>query len=176
MKPPSPFSRSLVTMRFSRWRSSSELILRDTPTWFTVGMYTRKRPGSAMWLVMRAPFLAMGSLAIWIRISWPSLSNSVISGCGRCALARTIVAAARGNCARHGGHGHLRHCAASAAADSRLSATPRALRRVRCLPLRRVFVFFRSSSPAANRVSPRISAATTSSSSTSATLGIQRSE
>jgi len=35
---------------FSRWRSSSEEIFRDTPVWFTVGMYTRKRPGSAMWL------------------------------------------------------------------------------------------------------------------------------
>jgi hypothetical protein len=38
MKPPWPFSRSLMTMRFRRWRSSSLLILRDTPVWFTVGM------------------------------------------------------------------------------------------------------------------------------------------
>ena len=93
MKPPRPFSRSLVTMRFSRWRSSSELILRDTPTWFTVGMYTRKRPGSAMWLVMRAPFLPIGSLAIWTRTSWPSFNRSVISGCGRfeCGRGRTLL-------------------------------------------------------------------------------------
>jgi len=35
-------------IRFKRCRSSSEAILRDTPVWFTVGMKTRKRPGSAM--------------------------------------------------------------------------------------------------------------------------------
>ena len=80
MNPPKPFSRSLVTMRFKRSRSSSEAIFRETPTWFTVGMYTRKRPGSAMWLVMRAPFLPMGSFAIWIRTSCPSFSKSVMSG------------------------------------------------------------------------------------------------
>ena len=33
-----------------------------------------------MWLVMRAPFLPIGSLAIWTRISWPSLSRSLILG------------------------------------------------------------------------------------------------
>src|ERR1700694_530970 len=51
-------------------------------------MYTRKRPGSAMWLVMRAPFLPIGSLAIWTRISCPSLSRSVISGIFCCWLLR----------------------------------------------------------------------------------------
>src|ERR1039458_2936696 len=35
-----------------------------------------------MWLVMRAPFLPMGSLAIWTRISCPSLSKSLIRGTG----------------------------------------------------------------------------------------------
>ena len=80
MKPPPPFSRSLWMMRFSRCRSSSDAILRDTPVWFTVGMKTRKRPGSAMWLVMRAPFFAIGSLAIWISTSCPSLSSSLICG------------------------------------------------------------------------------------------------
>ena len=64
MKPPEASPFSLIRIRFSRSRSSSEQILRETPTWFTVGMKTRKRPGSAMWLVMRAPFFAIGSLAI----------------------------------------------------------------------------------------------------------------
>ena len=45
-------------------RSSSLGILRETPMWSTVGMYTRKRPGSAMCDVMRAPFCPSGSLAI----------------------------------------------------------------------------------------------------------------
>src|SRR5438105_1832289 len=41
-----------------------------------------------MWLVIRAPFLPIGSLAIWTRISWPSLSKSLILGtsCGSCRL------------------------------------------------------------------------------------------
>src|SRR6266851_2413170 len=51
-------------------------------------MYTRKRPGSAMWLVMRAPFLPIGSFAIWTRISWPSFSRSVMSGMFCCSLRR----------------------------------------------------------------------------------------
>src|SRR5213078_4651722 len=33
--------------------------------------------------VMRAPFLAIGSLAICTRISWPSRKRSVIAGCVR---------------------------------------------------------------------------------------------
>ncbi len=61
-------------------RSSSEEILRLTPTWLTVGMNTRNRPGRAMWLVIRAPFLAMGSLAICTRISWPGFSRSEMMG------------------------------------------------------------------------------------------------
>ncbi len=35
-----------------------------------------------MWLVMRAPFLPIGSLAICTRISWPSFSRSLIRGTG----------------------------------------------------------------------------------------------
>ena len=73
-------------IRFSRCRSSSDAILRDTPVWFTVGMKTRKRPGSAMWLVMRAPFFPIGSLAIWISTSCPSFSSSLICGT-TCVLA-----------------------------------------------------------------------------------------
>ena len=80
MKPPeaSPFSLSRISFR--RRRSPSDSILRETPVWLTVGMKTRKRPGSAMCEVMRAPFLAMGSLAIWTRISWPGLSRSLMAG------------------------------------------------------------------------------------------------
>src|SRR5438477_468192 len=37
-----------------------------------------------MWLVIRAPFLPMGSLAICTRISWPSLGKSLLSGIGEC--------------------------------------------------------------------------------------------
>ena len=80
MNPPEASPRSWIRIRFRRWRSSSEAILRLTPTWETVGMKTRKRPGSAMWLVMRAPFLAMGSLAIWTRISWPGFNRSLMMG------------------------------------------------------------------------------------------------
>ena len=47
-----------------------------------------------MWLVMRAPFLPIGSLAIWTRISWPSLSRSVIRGISAALLRR-------GACCRH---------------------------------------------------------------------------
>ena len=65
---------------FRRRRSPSDSILRETPVWLTVGMKTRKRPGSAMCEVMRAPFLAMGSLAIWTRISWPGFSRSLMAG------------------------------------------------------------------------------------------------
>ncbi len=80
MKPPlaSPFS--LRRISFRRRRSASDSILRETPVWLTVGMKTRKRPGRAMCEVMRAPFLAMGSLAIWTRISWPGLSRSLMAG------------------------------------------------------------------------------------------------
>ena len=38
------------------------MIFRETPTWSTVGIYTRYRPGSAMCDVIRAPFLPSGSL------------------------------------------------------------------------------------------------------------------
>ena len=49
---------------------------------------TRNRPGRAMWLVMRAPFLAIGSLAIWTRISCPGFSRSLMTG-------RSVVCAER---------------------------------------------------------------------------------
>ena len=45
MNPPEASPLSLIRIRFSRWRSSSEAILRLTPTCVTVGMKTRKRPG-----------------------------------------------------------------------------------------------------------------------------------
>jgi len=38
--------RLACSTRFSRERSSSLGILRDTPMWSTVGMYTRKRPAA----------------------------------------------------------------------------------------------------------------------------------
>ena len=56
--------RFACRIRFRRRRSSSLGILRETPMWSTVGMYTRKRPGRAMCDVMRAPFWPNGSLAI----------------------------------------------------------------------------------------------------------------
>ena len=44
-----------------------------------------------MWLVMRAPFLPIGSLAIWTRISCPSFSNSLIRGSARDCVAVASV-------------------------------------------------------------------------------------
>ena len=46
-----------------------------------------------MWLVMRAPFLPIGSLAIWTRISWPSLSRSLIRGTGADSAAAETASA-----------------------------------------------------------------------------------
>ena len=54
--------------------------MRLTPTCVTVGMKTRKRPGRAIWLVIRAPFLAIGSFAICTNISWPDFSKSEMIG------------------------------------------------------------------------------------------------
>jgi hypothetical protein len=53
-------------------RSASSSILRETPTWSTVGIYTRCRPGSEIWEVIRAPLVPIGSLEIWTRSSCPS--------------------------------------------------------------------------------------------------------
>ena len=101
IKPPaaSPFSLSRIS--FSRRRSPSDSILRETPAWLTVGIKTRKRPGRAMCDVMRAPFFAIGSLAICTRISCPGFSSSLIAGrlvacmdAATASAALTIAAAA----------------------------------------------------------------------------------
>ena len=76
-------SRNSRTMPRSRLRSSRDSILRDTPTWSTVGMNTRNRPGIVTCEVRRAPLVPSGSLTTWTRISWPSFSRSSIFGCGR---------------------------------------------------------------------------------------------
>ena len=55
-------SRNSRTMPRSRARSSRDSILRDTPTWSTVGMNTRKRPGIVTCDVSRAPLVPSGSL------------------------------------------------------------------------------------------------------------------
>ena len=91
MNPPEASPRSWTRIRFRRWRSSSEAILRLTPMWVTVGMKTRKRPGRAMCEVMRAPFLAMGSLAICTRISWPGLSRSLMMGRSEVCMERRVI-------------------------------------------------------------------------------------
>ena len=39
-------------------------------------MNTMCRPGSEMWLVMRAPFVPIGSFATWTMTSWPSFRRS----------------------------------------------------------------------------------------------------
>jgi hypothetical protein len=54
--------------------------LRETPTWDSVGMYTRYRPGSVIWEVMRAPFVPRGSRATCTRTSWPSWISSSMEG------------------------------------------------------------------------------------------------
>ena len=75
-------SRNSRTMPRSRLRSSRESILRETPTWSTVGMNTRKRPGMVTWDVRRAPLVPRGSLTTWTMISCPSRSRSSILACG----------------------------------------------------------------------------------------------
>ena len=85
-------SRNSRTMPRRRARSSRESILRDTPTWSTVGMNTRKRPGMVTWEVSRAPFVPSGSLATWTRISCPSWSrSSMASGRSRAAAPRAVA-------------------------------------------------------------------------------------
>jgi hypothetical protein len=54
---------------------------REMPMWLTVGMNTTLRPGSEMYVVMRAPLLEIGSLTTWTRISWPGRTSSVMSAC-----------------------------------------------------------------------------------------------
>jgi hypothetical protein len=56
-------SRNSRTMARRRPRSSRDSILRETPTWSTVGMKTRKRPGMVACDVRRAPFVPSGSFA-----------------------------------------------------------------------------------------------------------------
>ena len=75
-------SRNSRTMPRRRLRSSRESIFRDTPTWSTVGMKTRNRPGIVACDVSRAPFVPSGSLATWTMTSWPSFSSSSILGSG----------------------------------------------------------------------------------------------
>ena len=76
-------SRNSRTMPRRRLRSSRDSILRDTPTWSTVGMNTRNRPGIVTCDVRRAPLVPSGSFTTWTMISCPSLSSSSIFGCGR---------------------------------------------------------------------------------------------
>ena len=76
-----------------RLRSSRESILRETPTWSTVGMNTRNRPGIVACEVRRAPFVPSGSLATWTMISWPSFRSSSIFGSGP-LLALAVAATA----------------------------------------------------------------------------------
>ncbi len=90
-------SRNSRTMPRRRPRSSRDSILRETPTWSTVGMNTRKRPGIVTCEVSRAPFVPSGSLTTWTRMSCPSLSRSSILGSGQSprALARSVRAPPR---------------------------------------------------------------------------------
>ena len=73
----------------SRLRSSRDSILRETPTWSTVGMKTRNRPGIVACEVSRAPLVPSGSLATWTMISWPSFRSSSIFGSGPLSRSRS---------------------------------------------------------------------------------------
>ena len=86
-------SRNSRTMPRRRDRSSRDSIFRDTPTWSTVGMNTRNRPGIVTWDVSRAPLVPSGSLTTWTRISWPSLSRSSIFACCRSRVAFPFLGA-----------------------------------------------------------------------------------
>ena len=91
-------SRNSRTMPRRRPRSSRESILRETPTWSTVGMKTRNRPGMVTCDVRRAPLVPSGSLTTWTRMSCPSLSRSSILASGRsrsCGRGRGRVRGAR---------------------------------------------------------------------------------
>ena len=58
---------------FSRVRSVSGS-LRLMPVIEPSGTYTRKRPGSEIWLVSRAPLCPIGSLVTWTSTESPDLS------------------------------------------------------------------------------------------------------
>ena len=73
---PEPGGRIESTISRSRRRSLSEPMRREMPTWSTVGMNTRWRPGSEMYRVVRAPLVLIGSLVTWTTISCPSFSRS----------------------------------------------------------------------------------------------------
>ena len=126
--------RNSLTMPRSRLRSSRVEILRDTPTWSTVGMNTRKRPGMVTCEVSRAPLVPSGSLATWTMMSCPSLTSSSIFGSGSFSRCAAIAAAAgRGRAAPPplaagaASAGHFRRAAADragAAAGSSSSSSP----------------------------------------------------
>ena len=73
---PAPSGRIDSMIPRSRLRSLSVPMRREMPTWLTVGMNTRLRPGSDTYAVERAPLVPIGPLATWIMISWPSLTRS----------------------------------------------------------------------------------------------------
>src|SRR5207244_13361803 len=62
---PDPAGRMESTISRRRRRSLSELMRREIPTWSTVGMNTRWRPGSDTYRVVRAPFVLIGSFVTW---------------------------------------------------------------------------------------------------------------
>ena len=101
-------SRNDLTMPRRRERSSRESILRETPTWSTVGMKTRNRPGMVTCDVSRAPLVPSGSLTTWTRTSWPSFSRSSILASGRSRSSRLAAVAAAAFDRRRRGGGHRR--------------------------------------------------------------------
>ena len=76
MTPPLAGTMSL-RMSFSRWRSASSS-RRETPSPSPFGTYTRKRPGSEISVVSRAPFVFIGSFTAWTRMCCPRWIRSVI--------------------------------------------------------------------------------------------------
>ena len=76
MTPPS-LTSSFLMMSFRRVRSASSS-RRETPRPSPCGTKTRKRPGSEISVVSRAPFVFIGSLTAWTRICWPRAIRSVI--------------------------------------------------------------------------------------------------
>ena len=76
MIPPS-FASSPLMISFRRARSASSS-RRETPSPSPCGTKTRKRPGSEISVVSRAPFVFIGSLTAWTMICWPRAIRSVI--------------------------------------------------------------------------------------------------
>ena len=76
MIPPS-FGSSALMISFSRVRSASSS-RRETPSPSPCGTSTRKRPGSEISVVSRAPFVFIGSLTACTMICWPRAIRSVI--------------------------------------------------------------------------------------------------